>query len=129
MVIRADKGVAMVVMDMEDYAENAQSLLADTTIYKTITKEPTNKLKINFPTLRDIKTKKGLVTTITEKFTPPVWFPKFHDLPKIHKVGTPLGPLFPVEGPSHMGWPRGWPTLFAFWKASPHTISETPNTS
>ena len=41
----ADKGVAVIVMDMEDYMDKAQSLLADTNTYMTITKDPTNKLK------------------------------------------------------------------------------------
>ena len=44
MVLTAYKGVAMVVMDREDYMDKAQSLLADTTTYKTITKDPTNKI-------------------------------------------------------------------------------------
>ena len=44
-VLTADKGVAMVVKDREDYMDKAQSLLVDTNTYKTVTKDPTNKLK------------------------------------------------------------------------------------
>ena len=61
MVLTGDKGVAMVVMDRKDkYTDKAQLLLADTTTYKTITKDPTNKLKNKlFQTLRDIKNQGG----------------------------------------------------------------------
>ena len=56
MVLTADKGVSMVIMDREDYTDKAQSLLADSNTYKTITKDPTNKLKNKlFQKLRDVK--------------------------------------------------------------------------
>ena len=55
-VLTADKGVAMVVMDREDYTDKAQSLLAETTTHKTITKDPTNRLRNKLSqTFRDIK--------------------------------------------------------------------------
>ena len=41
--------------------------------------------------------------------------PRFYDLPKIRKTGTPSGPLSPVGGPSHMGWPRNWWTSSIPW--------------
>ena len=43
-MLRADKGVALVVMDKQDYISKAEALLA-TPAYKTITRDPTNKLK------------------------------------------------------------------------------------
>ena len=61
MVLAADKRVAMVDIDREDYTDKAQSLLADSNTYKTITKEPTNKLKNELSqTLRDIKNQGGI---------------------------------------------------------------------
>ena len=56
-----------------------------------------------------LKTKQDLVTTITESVLHQCSYPKIYGLP-IHKVGTPLGPLFLVGGLSHMGWPGSWPT-------------------
>ena len=44
-VLTADKGVAMVVIDREDYSEKAKLLLADTNTYKPFTKDPTKKPK------------------------------------------------------------------------------------
>ena len=58
-VLTADKGVAMVVMDRQDYISKANHLLNQST-YKTITKDPTNSIKnklINI--LKTIKTKSG----------------------------------------------------------------------
>ena len=90
-VLTADKGVVMVVVDKEDYTDKALSLLADISIYSTINKDPTTKLK-NKPvqTLRDIKHHGGLSDHSYRKVYPTrVVPPKFYDLPKLHKVGTP----------------------------------------
>ena len=58
-VLTADKGVAMVVMDRQDYINKAKHLLNQNT-YKTITKDPTNTIKnklINI--LKTIKVNQG----------------------------------------------------------------------
>ena len=44
-VLTADKVVAMVVMDREDYTKKVKLLLTDTNTYKPIPKDPTNKFK------------------------------------------------------------------------------------
>ena len=46
MVLTADKGVAMVVIDRKDYMDKVEGLLAQPA-YKTVTSDPTNKLKAN----------------------------------------------------------------------------------
>ena len=43
-VLTEDKGVAMVVMDKQDYINKAEALLAQWA-YKTIPRDPTNKIK------------------------------------------------------------------------------------
>ena len=56
-VLTADKGVAMVVMDRKDYIDKANKLLAQPA-YRTINRDPTNKLKAKLITLpRKIKGK------------------------------------------------------------------------
>ena len=45
MVLNADKGAALVVMDRSDYIRKAKELLDDTSTYRTIQSDPTNKLK------------------------------------------------------------------------------------
>ena len=45
-VLTADKGVAMVIMDRQDYINKANHLLNQNT-YRSIAKDPTNSIKIN----------------------------------------------------------------------------------
>ena len=45
MVLTADKGVAMVVMDRQECIPNARALLEDTNTYRPIPSDPTSKLK------------------------------------------------------------------------------------
>ena len=85
-ILTADKGVAMVIMDKKDYMEKALSLLADSNTYRTIPYDPTNKLKNKLIAggLKDSAYCKMYPTSAV--------LPKFYGLPKIHKVGTPSGP-------------------------------------
>ena len=93
-ILTADKGVAMVVMDRQDYINKANHLLNQNT-YKIITKDPTNTIKnklINI--LKTIKTKSGLGTSTYKSMYPTGCVPpKFYGLPKIHKPDTPLRPI------------------------------------
>ena len=109
-VLTADKGVAMVIMDKQQYMDKATALLQDTNTYRTIPKDLTNKLKNKLiGILRDIKQTGGLKDTTYHKVYPTSAVPpKFYGLPKIHKVGTPLRPIVSSRGQSPMGWPRSW---------------------
>ena len=84
----------MVIMGKRDYTKKALSLLADSNTYKTISKDPTNKLKNKLiGILKDIKQAGGLKDSTYYKMYPTSTVPpKFYDLSKIHKVGTPSGP-------------------------------------
>ena len=44
-MLTVDKGVAMVIMDKQQYMDKATALLQDTNNYRTILKGPTNKRK------------------------------------------------------------------------------------
>ena len=105
-------------MDREDYTDKPLSLLADSNTYNIITNNPTTKLKNktgpdtqglikNQGRLGDHSDRKGYCTSAVA--------PKVYGLPKIHNVGTPLGPLCPVGDPLHMEWQRSWQTSFALW--------------
>ena len=51
-----DKGVAMVIMHKQVYTDKATGLFSDTNTYRTIPKNPTNKLKNKLiGILKDIK--------------------------------------------------------------------------
>ena len=65
MVLTADKGVALVVIDTVDYLKKAKEILEDTNTYRVIQTDPTSRLKnklINI--LRRIKTATGLQENI-----------------------------------------------------------------
>ena len=60
-VLTADKGMAMVIMDQQDYNNKANTLLQDTNTYRVLNKDPTNSLKNKLITiLKDIKQTGGL---------------------------------------------------------------------
>ena len=129
-VLTADKGVDMVVLDREDYKDNAHLLLSDTNTYRPITKHLTKKLKNKLAQrLKDIKNQGWLNDNKYRKVYPTsVVAPIFYGLPKIHKICNPSCPLSPVGGPSHMGWPRNWPPPSVSWLASSNITSKTSNT-
>ena len=93
-VVTADKGVAMVVMDRDDYHPKADALLQEST-YRPIPNDPTNKYKTKLiALLKSIKAEGGINETIYKKLYPTgAGSPKFYGLPKIHKTGTPLRPI------------------------------------
>ena len=96
-VLTADKGVAMVVMDKEGYIRKAESLLAQMA-YRTIDRNPTRKIKAKLvTTLRRIKKDTNIDEgTYKTMYPTDCMPPKFYGLPKIHKTGTPSGQLYQV---------------------------------
>ena len=44
-ILTADKGIALVILEKKDYIEKAKQLLQDTNTYTTIQADPTTKLK------------------------------------------------------------------------------------
>ena len=44
-ILTADKGVAIVIMDKQDYQEKAKALLEDQGTYKALKTDPTGRLK------------------------------------------------------------------------------------
>ena len=99
-----DKEVAMVVMDKEDYISKAQELLASPA-YKTLTRDPTNKIKAQLITkLRRIKKDSSLDEgTYKAMYPTGCVLPKFYGLPKIHETGNPLRPIVSSRGPVTYG--------------------------
>ena len=93
-ILMADKGVSMVVMDRDDYNIKAEELLHQPT-YRPIPNDPTNKMKNRLITLlKKIKTEGGLSeTTYKRLYSTGAGSPKFYGLPKVHKQGIPLRPI------------------------------------
>ena len=101
MVLTADKGVAMVVMEKQDYTEQRPFPYLQTLVpVGSSTRTPTTRLKNKLTnTLRDIKQTGGLSDSSYRKVYPSsVVPPKFYALPKIHKVDTSIRPIVSSRG-------------------------------
>ena len=98
-ILTADKGVTLVVMEKKDYIQKAEELL-NTSTYKKIPEDPTNKQKnklVNI--LKRIKSEGGLNEDTCRKLYPTgAVSPKFYGLPKVHKPGNPLRPIVSSTG-------------------------------
>ena len=94
LVLTADKGVALVVMDKEDYVQKARELL-DQPTYRTINNDPTTKYKNKLVNLlKSIKSEGEMDEALYKKLYPTgAGSPKFYGLPKIHMEGNPLRPI------------------------------------
>ena len=98
-ILTADKGVTLVIMEKKDYIQKAEELL-NTTTYKKIPEDPTNKQKnklVNI--LKSIKIEGGLNEDTYKKLYPTgAVSSKFYGLPKVHKPGNPLRPIVSSTG-------------------------------
>ena len=93
-VLTADKGLAMVIMDRQDYINQANTLLNQNT-YRAIPQDPTNTINNKLISiLKRVKNQTGL-DSLTYKSMYPTGHvpPKFYGLPKIHKLDIPLRPI------------------------------------
>ena len=90
-VLTADKGVTMVIMDRQEYINKANSLLNQNT-YRLIPQDPTTTIKNKLISiLKRVKNQTGLVSLTYKSMYPTGCVPpKFYGLPKIHKPDTPL---------------------------------------
>ncbi len=100
MILPADKGRAVVVLDKSEYKSKAQELLSDSKTYKKLKRDPTNtycnKL-INV--IKPLKESGDLPIDIYRKIYPTsTELPKFYGLPKIHKPSVPLRPIVASRG-------------------------------
>ena len=103
-VLTLDKGVALVVMDKQDYISKAEALLA-TLAYKTIPRDPTSKLKVQLITkLRRIKRENSLDEGTYKVIYPTSCIPSsFMECPKSIKLVTLSGLSFLAGGQALMG--------------------------
>ena len=98
-ILTANKGVSMVVMDKEDYIKKSEDLLKQN-IYRELATDPTNKYKNKLINLLKTIKAEGGINNITHKRLYPTGAgsPKYYGLPKIHKAGVPLRPIISSRG-------------------------------
>ena len=99
MVLTADKGVIMVVMDREDYEKKSEELLSQST-YRVLLSDPTTKWKNKLiAILKTIKSEGGINDNTYKGLDPTgASTPKYYGLPKVHKEGVPLRPIISSRG-------------------------------
>ena len=98
-ILTADKGTCLVVMDREEYINKAEDLLKEDT-YRIISEDPTKKQKSKLiQLLKKIKTEGGINEESYRKMYPTgAGTPKFYGLPKVHKAGVQLRPIVSSKG-------------------------------
>ena len=105
LILTADKGVALVLIDKKEYTEKMQQLLEDKNTYRPLKMDPTNRQKnrlINI--LRSIKSEGRLEDHIYKKMYPTgASSPKLYGLLRSTRRISPWDPLFPAKAPSLMG--------------------------
>ena len=99
MVLTADKGVSMVVVDREEYIHKSEELLHQPN-YMILQSDPTNKYKNKLISLlMSIKAEGGMDDNTYRKPYPiGAGAPKYYGLPKVHKPGMPLRPIISSIG-------------------------------
>ena len=99
MVLTADKGVSMVVVDREDYTQKSEELLHQQN-YKILQTDPTNRYNNKLISLlKSIKAEGGMDdNTYRRLYLTGAVPPKYYGLPKVHKPGMPLRPIIPSIG-------------------------------
>ena len=113
-VLTADKGVAMVIMDRQDYINNSNNLLNWPT-YRAIPWDPTNTIKNKLINILKRVKNQTVLDSVTYKSMYPTGCvpPRFYGLPKIYKLDTPL--LCSVVVLSPMVWLRNVPRSLNPW--------------
>ena len=126
-VLTADKGVTMVIMDRQDYTNKANSLLNQNT-YRSILWDPTNTMKNKLISiLKRVKNQTGLDSLTFKSMYPTGCVPpKFYGLPKIHKPDTSLRPIVSSCGSVTYGVAKELATILKpLVDKSPHHINST----
>ena len=128
-VLTADKGVARVMIDREDYINKPNSLLNQNT-YRSILWYPTTTIKNKLIyILKRVRNQTGLDSLTYKSLYPTVCVPpKFYGLPKIHKSDTPFRHIVSSCGSITYGVTKELAKILKpLVGKSPHHINSTQN--
>lgn len=83
----ADKGGGVVIMDRDNYIKEAYHLLADTSTYRKLTKDPLPEFKLELNLLVERATKSHILEKSEASFLIKDFYctPYFYHIPKVHK--------------------------------------------
>ena len=99
MVLTADKGLFLVVVDREECIQKSEESLQQPN-YKILQSDPTTKYKNKLISLlKSIKAESGMDDNTYRRLYPTgAGPPKFYGLPKVHKRGMPVRPIISSIG-------------------------------
>ena len=91
-ILPADKGKCLVIMDKEEYTNRMEEKLADTSTYKRLEKDPTQEIrKALYEKLKHLKDTEHIDNEIYHQIKPvKTQIPRLKGRPKIHKKNYPL---------------------------------------
>ncbi len=94
-ILSADKGNCVVVMDKIEYREKALSLLSDKNTYTVLKSDPTGKTQRDLNAKLLLLKKSNIISETTYKilYSSDGLSPRFYGLPKIHQPEIPLRPI------------------------------------
>ena len=100
MILPADKGKAVVVMDTEEYTKKVLIMLNDKKTYVRLNKDPTPSFKRRLLSILNRLKTEGKISDLQYKDLYPTTenVPRLYCTPKIHKEGTPLRPIVDYTG-------------------------------
>ena len=100
MILPADKGRAVVVLNAQDYKAKAKALLSDRKTYQPLSKDPTAKYTAKLiKKLKELKDSDAISDIEYRRLYPTsTMIPRFYGLPKVHKAGAPLRPIVASRG-------------------------------
>ena len=103
-ILTAVKGEAIVVLDKKEYIEKAHNLLVQLA-FRTIERDPTNKLKAKLITmLRIFERESGMEENVYKAIPQVALTLSFMVYPKFRKLALPSGLLYQVGAQSLMKW-------------------------
>jgi hypothetical protein len=97
-ILSADKGNCVVVMDKHDYREKALLLLNNRNTYSILKSDPTGKTQRGLNAKLLLLKKSNIISKATNEklYSSDGLSPRFYGLPKIHKPEIPLRPIGPL---------------------------------
>ena len=100
MILPADKGKCLVVMDKEDYIKKMEEKLSDETTYKRLDQDPTNEVKESIAKeLLRLKEERQIDNKTYYQLTPTkARIPRMYGQPKVHKANYPLREIVDSTG-------------------------------
>ena len=108
-ILSADKGNCVVVIDKHEYREKALSLLNDRNTYSILKYDPTGKIQKILNAKLLLLRKSNIISKATyEKlYSSDGLSPRFYGLPKIHRLEIPLRPIVSFVNTPTYGVSRG----------------------